>query len=152
MQDKIFDFVSACDYVGIENYAFNATGMVFNIGEFVGTLKQKLYREHYLMRLFEPTVIKMYATKKGNSDKIRMCDEYDKYNDGQLDLSSLPQYKSPKEDIVDAYYICKLLRLELMLRKGLIELKQLNEVEIKIFNRCTKANPVNILARGFLGE
>jgi len=153
MHGYIENFVDSCDYIAIEDYAYNAVGNVFQIGEFVGTLKESLYLKGTIaMRLYEPTVVKMYATGKGNSDKISMCDEYDKLSDGQLDLSVLPQYKSPKEDIVDAYYICKLLRLELQLRKGIVLPKDLKEHEIKIFNRCTKANPINILGRGFIGE
>ena len=152
MEEEISSFIYGADYVAIEGYAFNATGRVFDIGEFVGGLKRMIYNEKILMRIYEPTVIKLASTNKGNCDKIRMCDEYDKLYDGQLDLGHLPQYKTPKEDIVDAYYICKLLRLELMLRRGLIHLEKLSETEIKIFNRCTKSNPVNILGRGFIGE
>lgn len=152
MQSKISPFIQYVNYLAIEGYAYGATGLVFEIGEFVGGIKQMVYELSIKMRIYEPTVIKMYATGNGTSDKISMCDKYDKLKDGQLDLGHLPQYKSPKEDVVDAYYICKLLRLELMLRKGLITLDKLNETEIKIFNRLTKSNPVNILARDFIGE
>jgi hypothetical protein len=57
---------------------------------------------------------------------------------------------SPTSDIVDAYFISILLLLEIKLRKGIIQLRNLSEEEISIFNRCTKSNPVNILDRSFL--
>lgn len=151
MQNQIYGFIGHPDYVAIEGYAYGATGKVFEIGEFVGGLKQMLFNMGIKIRVYEPTVVKLSSTGRGNADKIRMIDEYEKYNEKQLNLSDLPQYKI-KEDIVDAYYICKLLRLELMLRKALIKLEDLSETEIKIFNRCTKSNPVNILGRGFIGE
>ena len=152
MQNYIYDFIKHSTFLAIEGYAYGATGKVFEIGEFCGGIKQMVFNMKIKMRIFEPAVIKLFGTGKGNSDKIRMCDEYDKLKDGQLDLGYLPQYKTPKEDIVDSFYICKLLRLELMLRRGLITLDKLNETEIKIFNRCTKSNPINILARNFIGE
>jgi hypothetical protein len=153
MHNYIENFVQSSEYVAIEDYAYNAVGNVFQIGEFVGTLKENLYLKGTIgMRLYEPTVVKLFACNKGNSDKVSMCDQYDKLEDGQMDLSHLPQYKTPKEDIVDAYYICKLLRLELQLRKGIVQLNNLDETKIKIFNRCTKPNPINILGRGFIGE
>jgi len=150
MKEEIFNFIACADYVAIEGYSYNSTGKIFDMAEFIGCLKYHLYVSNIPIRIYEPAVVKMYATGNGNCDKIRMCDEYDKLKDGQTDLSHLPQYKNPKEDIVDAYYLCKLLRLELMLRKGLVTLDKLNEDEIKIFNRCTQKFPINLLARSFI--
>ena len=152
MHDKIMEHTKECTHVSIEDYAYNAHGQVFHIGEYVGGLKQIYYRKEILIRQHEPPVVKMFGTGKGNCDKIRMCDEYDKLLDGQIDLKNLPQYKSPKEDVVDAYYLCKLLRLELLLRMGIVKLEDCTEKQIQIFNRVTKAYPVNILARPFVGE
>lgn len=153
MYNKILSFVGDCKYVAIEDYAFHSTGRsVFQIGEFVGGLKQMLFKEKKFIRLYEPTVIKMYATGKGTADKVRMCDTYDNSSCIIKDIIDLPQYKQPKEDLVDAFYICSLLRKEMELRKGITLLKDLNLEEIKIFNRVTKAYPVNILARNFIGE
>ena len=67
-----------------------------------------------------------------------------------LDLNHLPEYKNPREDIIDAYFILKLLQAELKLRHGLIELKSLSVKQIQAFNRVTKANPTNLLDRDFI--
>ena len=67
-----------------------------------------------------------------------------------LNLKYLNQYGSPKEDIVDANYICLLLQMELKLRKGIIQLKDLTEKQIQIFNRTTKAQKTNLLAIDFI--
>jgi Holliday junction resolvasome RuvABC endonuclease subunit len=148
MYDEIRDFCEDAEYIAIEDYAYSATGKVFNIAEYVGGLKMDLYLEGKKIRMIEPTVVKKYAVGRGSCDKISMEDEYMK-ND-VLGLSKLPEYKSPKLDIVDAFYIAKYLQLELQLRFGYILLKNLSQEHIQIFNRVTKSNPVNILARDFL--
>jgi Holliday junction resolvasome RuvABC endonuclease subunit len=147
--EHVEKFINGVDYVSMEDYAYDATGMVFNIGEFVGGLKLMIYNKGIPLRMIEPTVIKKFATNKGNCDKVSMVDEYMKNDILKID-EDLPPYKSPKADIVDAYFMTHLLRLEIMLRFGIIELKKLKQEEIEIFNRVTKANPVNVLARDFL--
>lgn len=148
MYDHIRDFCNDAEYIAIEDYAYSAKGRVFDIAEYVGGLKMDLYLEGKKIRMIEPTVVKKHATGKGNCDKIRMEDEYMKHD--VLGLSKLPEYKTPKLDIVDAYYIAKYLQLELQLRFGHVLLKNLSQEHIQIFNRVTKSNPVNILARDFL--
>jgi Holliday junction resolvasome RuvABC endonuclease subunit len=163
MLNKIKSFVSDCEYIGIEDYAFAATGNVFDIGEFVGLVKHSLYHSGKKIRCYEPTVIKKFATSKGNADKVRMGDCFaDNYgqndvcffkNNPQNDkanLSFLPDNKSPKTDIIDAYFIVKLLHLEVRLRHGFDQLKNFDLNTISIFNTVSKSNPVNILARDFL--
>jgi Holliday junction resolvasome RuvABC endonuclease subunit len=147
--EHVENFIDGVDYISMEDYAFAATGRVFDIAEFVGGLKLMIYNKGIPLRMIEPTVVKKFATNHGNCDKISMEDEYMKHDTLKLD-KDLPQYKSPKADIIDAYYITDLLRLEIMLRFGIVELKKLKQEEIEIFNRVTKANPVNVLARDFI--
>lgn len=149
MMDHIKKFISNADYIAMEDYAYSATGMIFNIGEYVGGIKLMIYNMDIPLRMIEPTVVKKFATNKGNCDKIRMEDEYKKKNVLRLP-NTLSEYKSPKSDIIDAYYIVKILRLEIMLRHGIIQLSSLEKHEIEIFNRVTKANPINVLARDFI--
>ena len=56
----------------------------------------------------------------------------------------------PLTDIVDAYFLAKLIWIELQVRSGEICLKDLPEHQILTFNRVTKAYPVNLLARPFI--
>jgi len=79
---------------------------------------------------------------------------YEQQSD-KIDLSFLPMVSenkngNPKDNIIDAWWIAKLLLTELRLRRGLVMLKDLSEDAIKIFNRVTKSNPTNILATDFL--
>lgn len=155
MLNNILDFVDNADYIAIEDYAFGATGREFHIGEFVGQVKFEFFINGKKIRLYDPNSIKKYATGYGNSDKISMYNSFEKYKGDKPNLNDLPIPKtksgvSPTSDIIDSFYIAKLLQLELQLRKGFKTLEQLNEEEISIFNRVTKARPINILSEDFI--
>jgi len=96
--------------VYIEDYAFAATGRVFNIGENTGILKQKLRSSGFRFTTIPPTVIKKEATGKGNANKELMYETF--LEETKIDLQSQLTPKStkivnPVSDIVDSYYICK---------------------------------------------
>jgi hypothetical protein len=158
MYKHIIDFCKDSDYVIFEDYALGGIGKVFDIAEFTGGLKKMIYMENIPMRFIEPTVLKKFTygtppkrekgAKKLDS-KYYMEQEYLKHD--ILNISHLiPHKTSPKSDIIDSYYLSKFLQLELKLRKGLILLKDLPIAHIELFNRVTKAHPINILVRPFL--
>jgi len=95
--------------VYLEDYAFGATGIVFNIGECVGLLKHKLWKNNYKFEKFAPSKIKKFATGKGNANKILMQESFD-YECNVKIFSELncPAGASPLSDIIDSYYIAKL--------------------------------------------
>ena len=156
MLKRIEAFCYNVDYVAIEDYAFNATGRVFHIAEFAGLVKYKLYKMNKKIRLYDPGTIKLFASGKGNGDKIRMYDSYKDTNDNyQFDINTLPEVrqssgKSPTSDLIDAYFACNLLKTELTIRKGLKTVRDYDETIIKVFNRVTVAHPQNILVEDFL--
>jgi len=151
MRDTICDWITYDpDYCAFEGYAMKADGRVFDIAETTMCTKLMIYDWEIPIRIYDPNSIKIYATEKGNSDKIRIVDEFEKFSGIKPDLSNLPEYKSPKEDIVDAFWVAKLLQTELQLRRGLIQLKNLTLKQIEVFNRVTKGNPINILGTPFI--
>ena len=156
MTERIISFcvtLGEPDYIGIEDYAFAARGLVFNIAEFIGGFKSAVYDRRWKIRLYDPCTIKMYATGKGNADKVGIEDAYNKNHKGQLTgIDTLPEYKSPKVDIIDAYFIAKILQVELKIRHNVIDIRKLSEMETKIFQRTTKGNPENLLVREFLAK
>lgn len=102
--------------VTIEDYAFNATGRVFHIGEHTGVLKYLLYKSGYVVNSIPPTVIKKFATGKGNADKPRMTqaflDAYPSANTWRTVFfprtsRTASPAKSPLADLADAYWIAK---------------------------------------------
>jgi len=149
MRDNILEFIKDVDVCCIEGYAMAGKGKVFDIAEATGCTKMGIYDSYIPLRIYEPTVIKMFATGKGTADKVQMGDAFVK-SEGSPDISHLPPYKTPSEDIVDAYFGMRLLQMEMKLRNGMVLLRDLNPEVIKIFNRVTKAYPENILVRPFL--
>ena len=102
--------------VAIEDYAFSATGRVFHIGEHTGILKYLLHQQHYTITAVPPTVVKKFATGKGNADKPRMTRAFlEQYPLAKTwcttffprtpDTASFA--KSPLSDLADAYWIAK---------------------------------------------
>jgi hypothetical protein len=106
--------------IGLEDYAMGARGRVFGIGENTGILKYKL--REYPLFTYPPTVIKKFATGKGNSNKEVMYDYFTKETGVDL-RDSFPSKSekigNPISDIIDSYYICKKLYHEINTEKDL---------------------------------
>jgi len=59
------------------------------------------------VKLIPPSIIKKYATGKGNANKELMYEAF--YNETKVDLQNILNCSitNPLTDIVDAYFICK---------------------------------------------
>jgi len=93
----------------IEGYSMGSKGLVFNIAENTGVLKQKLWECGYIFEVVPPTTIKKFATGKGNADKDQMLEAFIKETHIDLKEHLTPDKKlgSPVTDIIDAYYIAR---------------------------------------------
>lgn len=90
----------------IEDYSFGSKGRVFNLAENCGLLKYLLYKNGYNFSTVAPTVVKKYATGKGNASKEKMYESFlELTNLDIIDLYSNTKLGSPITDIVDSYYI-----------------------------------------------
>ena len=105
--------VKGC-YVFIEGYAFATSGKSYvrSVAENSGLLKHKMYKANQTFTSIPPTVIKKYATDKGNANKELMYDAFSKQCVAPIDLQKTLRPKStkltnPTTDIVDSYWICK---------------------------------------------
>jgi len=171
MLPKIFEFISDCEYLAIEDFAYSASGSSLTmIAEFAGNIKYYAYTNNIKMRLYDPNTNKYLATGIGSAKKPDMYDSYisEEFSKEKIDISDLPPIPvfgkgskagerdekgiSPTSDIVDAWFLCKTLHLELQLRHGKILLSDLSEKYLTVFNRVTKAFPENILVRPFIGK
>ena len=105
---KFVDAYSA-DSIYLEDYAFGATGRVFNIAENTGILKYRLWTRGLTVQTVAPTVIKKFATGKGNANKEAMQDSF--ITETGLNIKETLQLTdkqwNPSSDIIDSYYICK---------------------------------------------
>ncbi len=98
------------DFVALEGYAFNATGKVFQVAENTGMLKHKLWESDTPFDSYSPSVIKKFATGKGNATKEDMYDAWLKETGIDLKEMMIPNREkvgNPVTDIVDSYFICK---------------------------------------------
>ncbi len=138
-------------YSAIEDYAMGIrNGTVFDIGEFCGLVKHHLYLDGILFRVYDIPSIKIFASGNGAADKGVMLTAYKMKIHSGVDLAELQTAaKSPMSDMIDACWIARMLRVELMLRAGITTLKDLPDEQRRIFLRTTKGNPVNILDKGW---
>jgi Holliday junction resolvasome RuvABC endonuclease subunit len=103
--DIIQSYDTAC--VFLEDYAFAATGRVFNIGENTGILKYRLLHKNIPFYEIPPTVIKKYASGKGNANKELMLANF--ITRTGIDIQDVMDHTgdNPISDIVDSYFVCE---------------------------------------------
>jgi len=82
---------------------------VFNIAENAGLLKHYLWKKGFEYHTVPPTVIKKFATGKGNANKEKLQEAF--IAETGVDIKNMldmtEKQWNPLSDIVDAYYICK---------------------------------------------
>lgn len=149
-RDKCLEFMSLTEksYVGIEDYAFGATGRVFSIAESTFAIKSQIYNSGAVLRTYPPTLIKKFSTGKGNANKRDMFVSF--YGTPDTSLLQHLSEGSPQEDLIDAYFVAKMLLNELKVRRGIIPLSSLTPKQIECFNATSKSHPDNILMRDFI--
>ena len=109
-----YNIVQGSEEVFLEGYAFatSAQAGVRSIAENTGLLKHKMWKNKITFKTYPPTVIKKFATGKGNANKELM---YEAFVDELLTPTDLKErltpkatkIKNPVSDLVDAYFIAK---------------------------------------------
>jgi len=105
--------LTGANQVALEGYAYGGKGnRLFQIAENTGVLKYKLYQQLLPIEIVAPSEVKKFATQKGNATKLDMHSAFQK--DTKINLKQMisPDQKdisNPVSDIVDSFYICKLL-------------------------------------------
>lgn len=132
-----------------EGYAFSQTQQAHQLGEVGGVVRLHLY-SLVPYRIHDPATVKLYATGKGNATKDEMRDAVLRQWNFPTEAARNSLEPRVLEDLADAYTLARMALTELQLRSGEVELKQLFEHQIRAFNRVTKANPVNLLVRGWI--
>ena len=96
--------------VFIEGYSFGSKGQaVFQIAENCGILKYKLQMSPTMLYdTIVPSVVKKYASGKGNADKQLMYDSFKEHTKQDLlKMFDMGKLNNPVTDIIDSYYIAK---------------------------------------------
>jgi hypothetical protein len=106
--------IQGCNEIYLEGYAFATVGKshVRSVAENTGLLKHKMHKVKQTFSLVPPTVVKKYATGKGNANKEVMYEAFSAELVTPSDLKSqlTPKSKNlrnPVTDIVDSYWLCK---------------------------------------------
>ena len=108
----VMDIVDKCDKIDsvtIEGYAFGASASrIFNIAENTAVLKQCLFMRGVPFEVVPPTVIKKWATGKGNANKLLLEDTFESEHFVGLRnlLGQSEKQFNPSSDIIDSYFIC----------------------------------------------
>ena len=112
ISDWAMEYLTGCEQISIEGYAFGAKGKVFHIAENTGVLKYRLHQAGIPVEVIPPSAIKKQASGKGNANKEEMYKAFVKETGVMLQGIISPGKKdigNPVSDIVDSYFICKAL-------------------------------------------
>lgn len=103
------------DLVVLEDYSFASTGRVFQIGEHFGLLKYKMKRGIIPFKTVPPTVLKKFATGKGNANKELLNESFIQETgwDVKKELQQTDKQWNPSSDIIDSYYLAEWGRNEI---------------------------------------
>jgi len=108
LSDWAMSIINGCQ-IFMEGYAFATSGKSYvrSVAENSGLLKHKMYKANQTFTSIPPTVIKKYATDKGNANKELMYDAFSKQCVVPVDLQKTLRPKStkltnPTTDIVDS--------------------------------------------------
>ena len=163
----------ASAHVAVEAYGYATMSPKFaEIAEQTGIIKNWMLEEGAQIRLHDPDSVKLFGATNGHALKKDMVlamigsmpdrpgkdrasffpSDLIKPIHKKIGLKNpkvVNDYDGPGTDLADAYWLAQLLRTEMMLRQGKITLANLSESQIRVFNRVTKAFPVNLLDRPF---
>lgn len=96
--------------VCLEGYAMGASGISFQIGESTGVLKQELWARRFDVITPAPTVIKKFASGKGNAQKDVLESKFIQETGVNIRvfMGNVQTAKSwnPSSDIIDSYFLC----------------------------------------------
>jgi Holliday junction resolvasome RuvABC endonuclease subunit len=97
------------DICVLEDYSFASTGRTFQIGEHFGLLKYKMKRSIIPFKTVPPTVLKKFATGKGNAKKELLNDQFilETEWDVKKALQQTDKQWNPSSDIIDSYYLAE---------------------------------------------
>ena len=94
----------------IEGYSFGSKGQaIFQIAENCGILKYRFdFEKQFKYDTIVPSVVKKFASGKGNADKEKMYEAFT--NETKVNLKKIfdmEKLNNPVTDIIDSYYIAR---------------------------------------------
>lgn len=133
----------------IEDYALRASQGSHQLGEIGGLLKLCAIRhDECSIRLHDPLTVKIFVTGDGTADKDAVRESARKKWRGLDDWDAID--KEVAGDCWDAFSLAQMGRIELLVRGGLVSLRDLLPEERRIFTRVTTSQPTNLLDRPWI--
>lgn len=149
--------VGSCPhFVALEDYALGADQGAHQLGEIGGQARLVLWRHGVRYRLHDPIAVKLFIAHDGTAQKDlierrvvkRWGVDFGQYN--AVTTGRGKPSRQTSEDLADAFGLARMAWTEYRLRRGLVRLSSLHTKEIQVFNRATKAFPVNVLGREWI--
>jgi len=141
-------------HVGIEDYAFTAvSSSAYQYGE-LGGLARWLCRGRSV-RPHDPLSVKLFAAGRGDAAGLEVeAAVRKKWGQDFRHFNATTTKKRSaypvSEDLAAAYTVAMMVQVEVLLRRGILLMSDLDEHAVRVFNRVTKAHPVNLLGREWL--
>lgn len=143
-------------YVALEDYAVGADQGAHYLGEIGGQARRLMWAHGVRYRLHDPIAVKLFVAHDATAQKDLVEDSVrERWGADFSDCNATSSGKGKpsrqtSEDLADAFGLAQMAWAEYRLRKGLVHLSQLHEKEIQVFNRATKAFPINVLGREWI--
>lgn len=119
----VTDWLSGVEHVGFEDFSYGSkdkSSSLFQIAEFSGFLRRKLYLMGCKIHRYSPTAIKEMASGSGSASKFMMHlalkETYPQWIPSEFVDMSIGE--SPMADMVDAFWMAEATRLRLAHRAG----------------------------------
>lgn len=143
-------------YIALEDYAIGADQGAHYLGEVGGQARRLMWSHGVRYRLHDPIAVKLFVAHDATAQKdLIEASVRDRWGAdfGHCNAVSAGKGKVSRqtsEDLADAFGLAQMAWTEYRLRKGLVHLSSLHEKEIQVFNRTTKAFPINVLGREWI--
>ena len=123
---NVSEFISGCEHVGIEDFAYDAKGnssSIFQLAEHIGFIRKGIFDLRIPMYRYSPISIKKFGSDNPHADKIIMTrafrNRYPEYcPEWFCEFVSSHSESDPIGDISDAFWMMEALRLSLKHKAG----------------------------------
>lgn len=143
-------------FIALEDYALGADQGAHHLGEIGGQARRLMWQHGVRYRLHDPIAVKLFVAHDATAQKdlIEACvrDRWGADFSGcnAVSAGKGKPSRQTSEDLADAFGLAQMVWTEYRLRKGRVRLSSLHEKEIQVFNRATKAFPINVLGREWI--
>ncbi len=119
--DWAIEKLTGVHHISLEGYSFGSqSSRLFQIAENTGLLKYKIFHRSIPLDVVPPSQVKKFASGKGNANKDKMIETFKE--ETSIDLRKMlgvtGKSPGPVADVVDSYYVCKLLHSQLQKQKS----------------------------------